>query len=372
MSRIASDVCRAVLAGGEFDHYYSADLYYAGERRIPNVPVTKVRFDEDGSAQVQQSGSCTVVWQDDYGTSITPDSAQGVLAPFGAEIYLYSTIVAGPFIEKVPLGQFRITNVPSAQDEEMLFKGQYITTGSMVDVEFKERLQRVQQDRFDAPSAPTDLTSVWAEIGRQTGLQITRNIADALIPRAVAYQEDRLKAVYDLANVLDATLHMTADGALSMRPNAWPAPIDALYRGDRGTIVSVGKGMATDGVYNRVAVRSTTDGGTAILATAAKTDGPLRAVNADGSRSPWGAVTEFVDSQYVTDTTTALQYAQRELGRVAVIGRRTVPIVETFNPLRERGDVITVERAKKVITGRIKSIERDTGPTQTMQVVING
>lgn len=369
--RFGSTTLRQILTGS-FDHYYTADIYYAGERRLSDVAITNVRFKEDASAKIQASGSCTVVWQDAYATSISPTTPQSVLAPFGGEIYLYSVIVAGPFMEKVPLGQFRITDVPSAQDEEMLFKGQYITTGSLVDVEFADRLQRVQQDRFDTPSAPTDLSSVWSEIGRQTGLQLTKNIADAVIPRSVAYQEDRLQAVYDLANVLDASLHMTSDGALSMRPNAWPAPVDALLRGTNGSIVNVGKAMSTDGVYNRVAVRSSTDSGSGILAVAVKTDGPLRAVNPDGSRSPWGAVTEFVDSPYVTTTTQAQAYAQRELARVAVLGKKTIPVVETFNPLRERGDVITIQRTTTTLTGRIDTIDRDAGATQTMQVIING
>lgn len=372
MSRFGSDTCKEILAGGSFDHYFSADLFYAGERRLADVPVTDVRFSEDGSAQIQQSGSCTVVWQDAYGTSLSPTEAQSVLAPFGGEIYLYSVIILGPFMERVALGQFRITAVPSAQDEEMLFQGQYITTGSLVDIEFKERLQRVQADRFDVPSAPTDLSSTWDEIGRLTGLQLSRNVADAVIPRSVAYQEDRLQALYDLADVLDATPHITADGTLSMRPNTWPAPIDVLERGEQGTIVHVGKAMSTDGVYNKVAVRSTTDGQTAILATAEKTDGPLRTRNPDGTPSPWGVVTKYVESQYVTEGVSADAYARRELDRVAVLGQKVIPVVETFNPLRERGDVITISRATKTLTGRVKSIDRDRGATMSMQVIVNG
>ena len=61
-----------------------------------------------------------------------------------------------------------------------------------------------------------------------------------------------------------------------------------------------------------------------------------------------------------------------ELDRVAVLGQKVIPVVETFNPLRERGDVITIERARETITGRIKSIDRGSGPTMTMRVVVNG
>jgi hypothetical protein len=357
---------------GPFDHYYTADIYYAGERRLQNVPVTDVRLSEDGTAQIQVTGSCTIVWTDDFGVSLSPEDAQAVISPFGAEIYLYSVITAGPFIERVSLGQFRITNVPSAQDEEMFWNGQYITVGSTIQIEFMDRMQRIQGDKFDVPTVPTVLTSTWDEIARQTLLQITRNITDAPISAAVAYQEDRLQAVYDLFNVLDAVPHMTGDGTLAGRPNEWPDPVDSLLRGDGGTLVSVGKTLTTANVYNKVVVRSNTDGSQVVLASAEVSDGVLRTQNPDGSPSPWGVVTEFVDSQYVTDQTAGLDYAVKQVARDSVLPQRVVPVVEVFNPLRERGDVITLQRAKTTLTGRVQSIDRDNGATQSLQVAISG
>lgn len=363
----------STLAGvltGSFEHFYLADIYYDGERRLADVPISDVAFKEDGNAKIQQSGSFTVTWTDDFGKSISPTEISDILAPFGAEVYLYSVVWSGPFSERVPLGQFTITNVPSAIDEDMLFRGEWITVGSKVDIEFKERLAKVQDDRFDVPSTATDLSSTWSELGRLTELQLIRNLPDRTIPRAVVYEEDRLDAVYNLFEVIDGIPHMTADGALAARPISWPAKVASLKRGPGGTIVRVGRALSPDQVYNRVAFRGKSDDQQIILAEAEITSGPLRARNPDGTPSPFRRKTYFLSNEYVTTTADAVTYVNRELPRVSQLRSVTVPVTETFNPLRERGDVISIQRAKRVLDGRIISIDRSGRSTQTMNVEV--
>jgi hypothetical protein len=362
------------VLSGPFDHVYVADLYYGGERRLEQVPVRDVRFSEQADADIQQSGSLTVVWTDAFARSLSPREVSDVLAPFGAELYLYSMVWAGPFLERVPLGQFVITNVPSAMDEDMMFRGQWVTVGSTVDLEFKERLAAVERDRFDVPTSANDLSSVWAELGRLTKLQLSRTVADRSIPRSVVYDENRLDAVYDLADVLDAVPHMTADGALSLRPKSWPAPVATLRRGLGGSVVSVGSSMSPEKVYNRVAFRGKSNDQEVILASTEITSGPLRTANPDGTPSPFGRKTFFVSSEYVTTSQQAQEYVQRELPRVSALRSVVVPFTETFNPRRERGDVVWIERARETLLARIVSIDRGSGATQdcTAEVLLNG
>lgn len=367
--RFSSNTLRGALSG-PFQHYYVADIYYAGDRRLANLPISNVTFKEDANAKIQQSGSFTVVWTDAFGTSISPSEISDVLAPFGAEVYLYSTVWVGPFMERVSLGQFTITNVPSAMDEDMVFRGERITIGSTVQIEFKERLAKVNDDRFDVPTATQNLTSTWNEIGRLTELQLQRTITDKAIPRAVVYEENRLDATYDLFDILDAVPHMTADGALAARPNVWPTPVDFVRRGAGGTIKSVGRAMTPDQVYNRVAFRGKSGDQQVIMATAEVVAGPLRVRNTDGTPSPFRRKTYFVSSDYVTTGAEAQAYVNRELPRVSRLRSLILPVVETFNPLRERGDVITLERVDRVLTGRIISITRSGRDTQTMEVEI--
>ncbi|MDN4616402.1 hypothetical protein P5G50_18295 [Leifsonia sp. F6_8S_P_1B] len=359
---------------GSFNHHYEADIFYGGERRLAGVPITSPEHKEDGAAAIQQSGSFTIVWMDDFGKSISPRQIGDTLSPFGPEVHLYSVLTVGKRASaRVKLGQFPITNVPSAVDQEMEFRSELITVGSVVELEFKELTTKIDRDRFDVPTAPTVLKSVWDEVARITGAQITRSVPDAAISRAVMYQENRLDAVADLLDILDAVPHVTADGTLGARPNAWPDPVDSLQDGDGGSLVSVGHAMNADETYNRIAFRGKSGQQQMILASAEITSGPLRTKEPDGTPSPFGRVTRFVSSDYITTTQQAQDYVNRELERTAGLGVVVVPVVETFNPLRERGDVIELRERRGARLGRIRSINRDDSMKQSMNVeVING
>lgn len=362
------------VLSADFDHEEVADLFYDGDRRIASIPLTDFVLNEDGGAAIQQSGSCTVVWTDEWATSLSPDSLSDPLAPAGAELWVYSVIKVGQVItERVPLGQYKITNIPSAVDEDMLFRGQWITLGSTVKVEFKERLVSVDEDRFDLPEATKSVASVWTETAELTGLQIVRNLDDATIPRTIAYGENRLDGTYDLLEIIGGIPHMRSDGTLGARPIAWPDPTMTLRRGPRGTLVSVGKSMTTAQLYNRVVVRGKQDDLVVVLAVAEITSGPLRTRNADGGRSPFGRKTKFVSSEYVTTYEQAQAWADRELAASSQIRSTVVPVEMTYTPLLERGDVVLLERPRKTLTGRIVTIRRSKAATMSMTVeILNG
>lgn len=355
---------------GSFNYHFEADIFYDGELRIANAPIADVQFAEDGSAAIQQSGSLTVVWTDVFARSITPRQIGDVLAPFGPQVHLYSVLSVGKrAASRTRIGEFVITDVPSALDEEMEFREELITLGSRVELEFKELAAKIDRDRFDVPTAPTVLTSVWDEVGRVSSMQLTRSIPDAAISRAVMYQENRLDAIADLLDILDAVPHITADGTLSARPNEWPAPVDTLERGNGGSLISVGHAMSAEATYNRVAFRGKSGDQEMILASAEITDGPLRTRNADGSPSPFGRVTSFVSSDYVTTTAQAQDYVDRELPRAASLGLVVLPVIESFNPFRERGDVIVIRQRRRDLLGRIRTIDRSSSSkTQSMKV----
>lgn len=368
--RFASSSARGMLSGS-INHRWVGDLYYDGVRRIADVPLVDPRFSEDADGNVQQSGSCTVVWTDEFARSVTPTMITDAFAPFGAQLFVYSVLSAGRFSERIEYGRFEITDVPSAVDEFMRFRGDWITIGSTVDLELKELLAGVGEERFDIPSAPKSLTSTWAELARITGLPVTRTVADVPITRSIMYPESKLDATYDLMrDMLDAVPHVTADGTLAARPNVAPAPVDTLRRGERGSLVSVGSEMSARQVYNRVVVRAGTGDQVSVLAVAEVTDGPLRVKNPDGTVSPFRARTRFLSSEFVTTQAQAQAWANSELAKVSTLRARTVPVVETFNPLRERGDVVVVERPRASFTGRVLTIDRSGGATQRMTLEV--
>lgn len=364
---------------GPVNHRWEASISYDGVTVMPNVPMSNVSFKEDAGAGIEMSGSCEVVWSSEFGDSVTPQAIGDALSPFGSELQLFSVITVGSTLEsRVPMGVFPITNVPSAMDEDMVFRGEWITVGSTVKIEFKDHMAKVDRDRFDVPTAPSKLTSVWGEVSRIADMSIVQGVADAPITRSVMYQENRLEAIRDLLELLDAVPHMTSFGALSARPNVWPAPVARLTRADptraiTGQVVSVGRSMGTSKVYNRVAFRGKADNQQKILASAEITSGPLRTKNADGSKSPYGRVTKFISSDLVNTQAQAYDWCVRELARSSTLGTVELPVVEMFNPLRERGDVIQIERPRgEVLTGRVVEINRSSGATQDLKVEVLG
>lgn len=365
--RFGSEEARGLLTGS-FDHYWSADLYYNGARVLAGVTITLPRLNESGNAKVQQSGSCTVVWTDEFATSLSPRDVADPLAPFGAVLHVYSNLYAGLVVERVEFGRFLITDVPEARDERMRWHGEWLTVGSTVSLELFELLESVNQETFDVPTVPTSLGSAWSEIGFVTGLPITRTVSDQSIPRSVLYQNNKLDTAVELFDVvLDALPHMTADGTLGARPKQWGPPVDTI---PLDSIVSVRRGMSAEQVYNRVVVRATGGDGNSVLAVAEITDGPLRVRNADGSRSPFGARTKYLSSELVTDHYQARRWADSELERVSRIRTSVARIVETFNPLRERGDVVLIERVDEWWRCRVVDISRSARATQELSVEV--
>lgn len=367
--RFGSDDLKGALTG-PFDHYWVADLYYNGSLRMPNIPITEPSMREDADAKIQQSGTVQVVWQDEFATSIVPKEISDPLAPFGAQLFLYCVVWVGPFTDRVAYGRFEITDVPAARDEEMRFQGRWLVTGSVVELELKELTDGIAHESFDVPSAPAQLESTWTEVGALAGLPLSRTVPDAAITRSVMYPDSKLDAIYELMDVmLDAVPHVTAYGAVAARPNTWPAPVDTLTMS--GCLIQVGHAMSAAKVYNRVIVLAP-GGDESVLAVAEVTSGRLRVRNSDGSTSPFRARTYSMSSEFVTTPEQAQPWADSTLAQVSTIRTRVIPVVETFNPLRERGDVIHIERPQVWLLGRVVTITRSNRATQSLTVEISG
>lgn len=369
--RFGSTNLKTVLQLGSFDKRYLIDVYYDGTRVLQDVPVSDVQLNDDSTALVQGSGSLTVVYQDDFARSIAPSDVADLFSPFGTQIFVYVIVSAGPgFTERILLGQYLVSETPSIITTRFLFQGGVVSKGDQIGLTLQDLMYGVQGDQFQVPGSPPQTISTWAEIQRLTGLPLTKTITDGPISATVAYQQDKLQAVYDLANYsLDAIAYMTSDGTVSMRPNVWPDPVDTISWGDQGTLVSVSRGMANDTVYNQVVVRSN-DSGSAVLASQEITTGPLRTQNADGSLSPYRRKPYFYSSQYVTTAAQANAYALQQLPRVSKLRSVSVVLTEIFNPLRDLGDVVTVKRLGETFTGRVTQIARTSAATQQTTVAV--
>jgi hypothetical protein len=363
----------SVLTGSSFTFRYVADVIANGQRVMQDLPCTAPDFTDDDGQMVQSTGSLTFIYQSDFADSIAPTGVADVLSPFGTQVWVYVLVEDGPaFSERVLMGQYLVTGTPTINTSRALFLGAIVSYGDTITVDLSDLFYGVQVNRFDTPGGPPSLASTWGEIQRLTGLPVTRSISDGAISSQVAYQEDRLQAVYDLTNYsLDAVPFVTADGTVSMRPNTWPDPVDTLADRD-GNLIDVQRSMSDDQVYNAVVVRSyDTSSGAAILASGEISSGPLRARERNGGLSPFRRRPTFYSSQFITTQAQAQAYVNRWLPRVSQLTGVEAVLTETFNPLREVGDVIIVSELSGSFLGRVKQIRRTDGAQQQTTVAVN-
>jgi hypothetical protein len=369
MTWIGSAALESALMGGSVKFWYEGDLWYDGERRLTNLPLKDTKLSDSDSRAVKTQGSTRIVWSDSIGSSILPREIGDVFSPFGSELALYARVQVGSFTERVSMGWFQIVDVPEMRDQTMYWGGRTITTGSSLTLQLMDRYVQITGDEFDAPTAPVDLTSVWSEIGRITGLQLVRAIADAPISRSVAYKNAVHDAVGDLADILGGTPFITRDGALSMRPKLWPGPVKEMRRGEHGTIVDIAKGMSSSGVYNKVVFRGQGDLQDQVLAISEVRSGPLRTQNPDGTRSPAYKRPTFRSNDFVSTLEQAQAYTDAELVRVRTLNAVPWELTTFWDPRDELGDVWSVsDEHDETTLVRVVAITRDGGATQKVTV----
>lgn len=361
-----------VIEGGVFAAHREAYLYYGNHRVFDGpIPIVSSSLRWNGDSQIQGGGTCTVVWQSEFAEPISPKQIDDPLAPFGATLAIYDVLRVGAAEWKIPLGWFRIVDVPSARDQRLLFQGRVLTVGSVVELTLQDRMIGVKLDTILIPEVARSLESVYEELIRLTGLQITRSVADAPITARVVYEKDRLDGGYQLAKILDAIPYMTSDGTLSLRPKAWPEPVATLIYGPGGSVADVGSSMSSAGVYNKIVVRSTAEGVDLPPYVTEVQSGPLRTRDSDGSRSPAGTMPYELTSPYITTVQQQQQWGDRELPRLAALAAKEVPVVLGYNPLYEVGDVLRIidGRDGGVMLCRITAILLDD-PGPDMEIMV--
>lgn len=334
--RAATDKLRRVIRDGGFTTQWVFDLMYNNDRQLANVAVQDPQFSWDGGRFVVGSGSVRVVWTDDHARTIIPREIGDWFSPFGAEMQVDCLITAGTFRERVPQGRFIVDGIPDATESRMVWEGRLIHAGEAFTVSLVDRLRKTQRDDFPFPLVPAS-TSVWTELQSLTGMPLIRNMDDGVVPSGTVYEGSREDAVKALFDVLDAWPIMDSAGALTARSKTWGDPVDELV-----SVVAAPPTLTSEYTYNRVVVQGKDPSGDPIYGVREITEGFLRVRNADGSQSPFGGATyTYRDNLGVLDTPAKVDaYAASLLPRVARIRSVTREITETFNPLREVGDVL--------------------------------
>jgi hypothetical protein len=356
---------------GSFTSRLIVDAFYGSTRTMMDVPVVDWDLSWDSTADIKAVGSLTVVYSDAVAASMTPRRFVDALAPFGQELNLLLEVSAGRFSETIQLGRYRVTAVPDARDDYFELLGRTLVAGSTVTLDLDDRMVALQRWGFPSEQNPVLTASCFGELGRITGMQVKRSVADKAVPGAVVYAADqggRLKAVQELAGVLGGVAYVTPDGALSVLPDVRGPVVADLVLGDGGTILDVKYALESDAVYNEVIGNFEDDDRNPINAAARITDGPL-SVN-----GPYGVYTRYYSSQLVKTQAQADAAVRTVLEQVSNARTYRVPVECVPNPLIEDGDTVTVELPVGApLVGRVVSHKLSmSGPMQLELEVLRG
>lgn len=257
------------------------------------LPVISGRLSVDVGQQVPERLTFTVPqWAD--GVSWVPDGPWHPLAKFGQYVDLSVTVTASVSGTEwqTRLGRYQIQNW--THDD----------LAGTVAVECVGLLQRPADGRFTTPQVPRPGDTFKSLLARivPDGIPVLFDAAlvDRAVPTSFQWDEDRLGALYELADAWPARLRIDEFGQLQVLPplpSLPGSPVLSFTDGEGGTLVSAPTSDTRDGIYNVVVARSSaTDSASRppVQGIARITAGPF---SADG---PYGPVVRFWSSPLAT------------------------------------------------------------------------
>ncbi|MCS5487369.1 hypothetical protein NY588_09540 [Curtobacterium flaccumfaciens pv. beticola] len=316
----------------------------------------------NGSGETQASGS--VFLARDGGDSLVPKLMTDPLAPFGQELALAYRVQSGGQTWDIPLGRYRIKEIPRAQEYFRRFPA-LGETGSPVQVGWAAELSIT--DRFDAfddaldDPNPRSGNTTWQEIQRLSPIPIVQSVPDQRVPGGLSY-DGRLNAITQLASNLGGVPHLTRAGALSVRPkDVWLTATDPVLVIDG--VIDLADGMS-NALYNRVKV---TNGNDASILRVAQIDDDA---NPLAVTRPIGMRTYSYSSPLMDTNAKAAEAARTILARVSTQQSRTAKVTALPHPEIELGDFIEIRDpvSGRSLRGEVSSMSFSMDATASMSI----
>lgn len=333
----------------QIDAYRGAELVYE------NVPITGGSITVDESSMIRRTVDLTI---GDPALNPGTDPA-AALTPYAAELAIRRGIrYPNGKTEWAPVGRFRVNTANASA------VGDLQVTGA-------DRSAYLQDARFIGLTTSDTSLTIPEQI-RRLILEVLPTVevrdltgSTARTP-AVTWEEDRLKAIDDLATAIGAEVYFDPEGNAVIAP---PAAIDdppvwILDAGASGVLVNVTAETTREGTYNGVFASGEPGDGDPVWSTVVDTD-PSSPTYWEG---PFGKKPYVYTSPLITTVTQARDAATSLLAKVRGMSRQ-VSVELIPNPALEAGDVIhvifpdgTVERHL------IKSIGLPLDPGSAMSI----
>lgn len=225
--------------------------------------------------------------------------------------------------------------------------GRYLLTewqdgGDVLSVSATGMLQIPADDRLTSVTAPRDGGTLRSEFLRllPESMQASfTGLIDRECPRAMEWPEDRLDALYEIADAWPARILSDPWGQVRVLPPLGdPEPVLELTDGEGGTVVSAPTSDSRERNYNRVVARSSATGIEA-QAIAEMRWGPMSV------SGPYGAVTKFFTSPLLLNEEQCRAAAETQLAE-AVRPSRTLQVQIAPDPRIELDDAVAIVTGK--------------------------
>jgi hypothetical protein len=293
-----------------------------------------VQFDATAAVFASLQLITAGVDEDETGESRFPRLVTDLLAPYGNEIWARRGVDVGDAVLWSPLGYFRIDSAEQADAPygELSLSGQDRMAG-LIDA-------RLVTTRSFAPN--TSVASVFAvmvgEVYPQATIVFDDDTGFADIDRRVMFEEDRYAPLAELAQAFGKIMYWDGEGVLRIEsaPDE-SVPLWEVKAGTDGVLVSAGRRVNREGVFNGVVARG--EGG--------DQQDPVFAAAVDiGPNSPtrWGGrfgkVPRFYASPFIKTEAQALSTARAMLRRrlgaphSADFGTVANPALRPWHPIR--------------------------------------
>lgn len=322
------------LLASALGYRVEAESWLGADLLADDVPIAGGSFTFDTGTQVIESASLSVAALDHVRSWVPSVDPRHPLARFGQELLLTAVTFSDTREWRTPIGRVIIHD--------------WKDDGADVDVEVRGLLHRVAEARLTRVATPSKDGTLESEFRRLMLGGIPVDVDAALVdrdcPSSFQWEEDRLAALFDLANAWPALIVPDGVGGVRLIPplDDTVTPVLTVTDGEGGVVVSAPRADTREQVYNGVIATSQRSEGTAsqVRGEAWVTEGVYRA---DG---PYGPVPRFFPSPLLGTTAQCEAAAASILAkslrpsRVVDVTMPVDPRIESYDPMRVtyRGD----------------------------------
>ena len=344
---------------GSYERRIFATILHGSDPVLEDLEVLQWSLSGDFEDQVKLRGTGTIIYSSAGGESLLPVGTKGKLSPFRARIELTMEIRAGEFSERISLGIFRVTGMPSGRDHTAEVNGSEVVAASVVELRFRSLEEDVRRRGIRVPEQPTSSLSCFDEIRRLTGMPVEESVSDVAIPDGVVWEAkrgSRLEAVSRLGNWLGGTALVNSVGAWTIVPDEVGEPVATLQIGEQGTVVDLLDSIDTDEIYNCIVGTFEDENRNRIDAVAEVLVGDLATDGLYGENTLYWS-DSGVKSQSDADAAVAalLDYYAGSL-------QYDIPVQCHVYPTVELGDVAKLMGGRREIVGRIVKFSMSDSP----------